>query len=598
MRTVSGMTGKTGTTQCRWRQIAWPRGSRPRKAVSGIARSLGATLLALALIPAGQARAEPQTPMVAAAHPLAAQAGMQMLAQGGSAVDAAIAIQAMLTLVEPQSSGIGGGAFMLHLDAETGKVTAYDGRETAPKAVTESLFLNADGTPLKFFDAVVGGRAVGVPGVVRMLELAHQDHGILTWSGLFEPAIQSATNGFAVTPRLNFLLARDRLLKASGTAGRFFYRDGEPLPVGYQLRNSALARSLADIAWNGAEAMYRGPLAAAIVAAVQGHANNPGVITQGDLANYSARRREPLCTPYRQYQVCGMPPPTSGGVTIAQILGQLYHLPIAAVEPGSARAIHMISEAERRAYADRGLYLADSDFVNVPVDALVRPAYLQRRAATIDLDRSTGPVAAGDPMDHGWNFQSGANLSQPSTTHFVVMDAAGDVVSMTSSVENAFGSRLMVGGFMLNNQLTDFSFRPTDGDGRPVANRVEPGKRPRSSMSPTIVLNADSSLRLAIGSPGGSRIIGYVAKTIVAVLDWGLDVQSAINLPHHVNRNGPIDLESGTAITDHAAKLESMGHETTQRVLNSGLHGIEQVDGMTRGGADPRREGIVLSGNR
>lgn len=597
MRTVSGMTGKTGTTQCRWRQIAWPRGSRPRKARSGIVKTLAAALLALSLIPAGGAQAEPQTPMVAAAHPLAAQAGMQMLAQGGSAVDAAIAIQAMLTLVEPQSSGIGGGAFMLHLDAATGKVTAYDGRETAPRAVTESLFLNADGTPLKFFDAVVGGRAVGVPGVVRMLELAHQDHGILKWSALFEPAIKSATNGFAITPRLHFLLGRDRFLKAADVAGRFFYRDGEPLPVGYTLRNSALARSLADIAWNGATAMYRGPIAEAIVGAVQGHATNPGVITQGDLANYSARRRDPICTPYRQYQVCGMPPPTSGGVTIAQILGQLYHLPIAAAAAGSPRAIHLISEAERRAYADRGLYLADSDFVNVPVDALVRPAYLQRRAATIDPDRSAGPVAAGDPLDHAWNFQSGADLSQPSTTHFVVMDAAGDVVSMTSSVENAFGSRLMVGGFMLNNQLTDFSFRPTDDDGRPVANRVEPGKRPRSSMSPTIVLNADNSLRLAIGSPGGSRIIGYVAKTIVAVLDWGLDVQSAIDLPHHVNRNGSTDLESGTTIAEQANALETMGHEVKVQVLNSGLHGIERVGGKTRGGADPRREGVVLYGN-
>lgn len=584
MRLLSGTPDKTGPTQCRWSAPA-PLGAR-----------LLFTLLMLVSLFATPAQAELRREMVAAAHPLAAEAGMKMLALGGSAVDAAIAIQAMLTLVEPQSSGIGGGAFMLHMDSATGEVTAFDGRETAPKAVTEDLFLDAEGKPLGFFEAVVGGRAVGVPGVLRMLELAHGKHGLLRWADLFTPAIEAATHGFAITPRLHYLLARDTFLQQSEVAGRFYYRDGEPLPVGYQLRNSALARSLADIAWNGAEALYRGPMAAAIVAAVQGHPTNSGVITQGDMARYKAKQRRAICTPYRSYRVCGMPPPTSGGVTVAQILGQLYHLPIADAAPGSARAIHLISEAERRAYADRGLFLADSDFVDVPVDALLRPAYLKRRAATIDPERSNGPVEPGNPLDHTWNFQSGADLSQPSTTHFTVIDRAGDVVSMTSSVENAFGSRLMVGGFLLNNQLTDFSFRPSDGDGRPVANRVEPGKRPRSSMSPTIVLNGDGSLRLAIGSPGGSRIIGYVAKTIVAVLDWGLDVQAAIDLPHHTNRNGDTDLELGTAIADRMGELTAMGHSIRLRTLNSGLHGIEQVDGVLRGGADPRREGVVLSG--
>lgn len=586
MRPVPVKGDKTATTQGRW------------PGTTALARRWLLPLVLLASLWGGTAQAELRREMVSTAHPLAAQAGMKMLALGGSAVDAAIAIQAMLTLVEPQSSGIGGGGFMLHLDSATGKVTAYDGRETAPKAVTEKLFLDAEGEPLGFFEAVVGGRSVGVPGVVRMLELAHGQHGLLPWADLFEPAIDAATNGFPVSPRLHYLLARDVFLKQSEVAGRFYYRDGEPLPVGYQLRNSALARSLADIAWNGAEALHRGPLAAAIVAAVQGHPTNPGVMTQGDLARYTAKQREPVCTPYRGYRVCGMPPPTSGGVTVAQILGQLQHLPIADAAPGSARAIHLVSEAERRAYADRGLYLADSDFVDVPVAAMLRPAYLQRRAATIDAERSTGPVAPGNPLDRTWNFQPGADLSQPATTHFTVIDRAGDVVSMTSSVENAFGSRLMVGGFMLNNQLTDFSFRPSDGDGRPVANRVEPQKRPRSSMSPTIVLNGDGSLRLAIGSPGGSRIIGYVAKTIVAVLDWGLDVQSAIDLPHHVNRNGTTDLELGTAIAEQMAALTAMGHDVRLRTLNSGLHGIEQVDGILRGGADPRREGVVLSGGQ
>ncbi|WP_417515711.1 gamma-glutamyltransferase [Minwuia sp.] len=534
-------------------------------------------------------------PMVAAAHPLAAEAGMKVLRQGGSAVDAAIAVQAVLTLVEPQSSGIGGGAFMLHRRASDGAISAWDGRETAPAAATPALFLKPDGSRMPFFEAVVGGRAVGAPGVLAMLELAHGKHGRLAWRDLFADAIRLSRDGFAVTPRLNFLLHRDRYLKASPTAAPYFYdSDGTAWPVGHVLKNPALAETLGMIAAEGATAMTEGPIAADIVKAVQTHPDNPGLLTMADLAAYRAKERTPVCTPYRNHTICGMPPPTSGGVTVAQIMGQLYHFPMATLAPSSRRAVHLISEAQKRAYADRGLYLADGDFVDVPVKALLEPAYLKARAEGIDPARASGTAEPGVVRKKA-QFAPGADLAQPATTHFAIADADGNVVSMTSSVENAFGSRIFVRGFMLNNQLTDFSFAPADADGDAVANRVAPGKRPRSSMSPTIVLNADGSFRLAIGSPGGSRIIGYVAKTLVGVLDWNLPVQAAIDLPHHVNRNGPIDLEQDTPLAGRQAALETMGHEVRVRVLNSGLHGIERVGGVWRGGADPRREGVVLS---
>lgn len=556
-------------------------------------RWIAAGFLFLLSVSAAQAD---RPPMVAAAHPLAAEAGMNVLRAGGSAVDAAIAVQAVLTLVEPQSSGIGGGAFMLHWRASDGRMDAYDGREMAPAAATPSLFLRSDGSRMKFFEAVVGGRAVGAPGVLPMLELAHGEHGRLPWRGLFDEAIRLSDAGFAVTPRLNFLLNRDTFLKASPTAGRFFYDETSTAwPVGHVLRNPALADTMRAVASQGAKALSEGPIAEAIVAAVRGHRLNPGRLTLDDLRGYEPKRREPVCIWYRSKQVCGMPPPTSGGLTVAQILGQLRHLPVADAGPGSVQAIHLISEAQKRAYADRGLYMADSDFVDVPVRGLLDPDYLKQRAGEIDPGKSTGRAEPGAVRKKA-GFRPGIDLTQPATTHFAIVDAEGNVVSMTSSVENAFGSRIMVGGFMLNNQLTDFSFSPTDADGELVANAVAPGKRPRSSMSPTIVLNADGSFRLAIGSPGGSRIIGYVAKTLVGVLDWGLPVQDAIDLPHHVNRNGPVDLEQGSDLEALSAELEAMGHDVKVRVLNSGLHGIEHVNGVWRGGADPRREGVVLSG--
>ena len=543
------------------------------------------------------ARADAPTPvlaerhMVAAAHPLAAEVGREILRAGGSAVDAAIAVQAVLTLVEPQSSGIGGGAFMLHYAGDSGAVTAYDGRETAPAAVREDLFLNADGSPKGFFEAVVGGSSVGVPGVIRMLALAHQEHGRLPWAALFQPAIALAEEGFAVTPRLHYLISVDRYLATFPETRRYFYLpDGKPLPVGHRLRNPAYAESLRLIATQGADGFYTGLLAEAIVVRVRSAPRNPGLMTLQDLAAYQAKERPALCRPYRQYEVCGMPPPTSGGIAVLQMLGLLERFDLAQAGPKGVAGWHLLAEAGRLAFADRNAYVADSDFVNVPVGRLLARNYLRSRALLIDPDGSLGEAKPGDV---GQRAAVVRQNEPPSTTHFSIVDGAGNAVSMTSSVENAFGSRLMAGGFILNNQLTDFSFRP-EIEGRPVANRVAPGKRPRSSMSPTLVLDEEGTLYLAIGSPGGSRIIGFVAKALVGVLDWGLDVQSAISLPNLTNRNGVTDIEAGTALEPLVSDFEALGHKVRLRGMNSGLHGIRITDQGLEGGADPRREGVAL----
>jgi gamma-glutamyltranspeptidase/glutathione hydrolase len=535
------------------------------------------------------ARAERQ--MVAAANPLAAQAGLDILRAGGSAADAAIAAQLVLNLVEPQSSGIGGGAFLLHYGGETRDLAAYDGRETAPAAATPELFLTPEGAPMKFWDAVVGGRSVGVPGLLRMLELAHGDHGRLPWARLFEPAIQLAERGFAVSPRLAGLIANDKHLKTfPETAAYFFGADGAPHPVGHVLKNPAFARTLRRVAAGGAAAFYNGPIAREIVAAVNGAAGNPGAMTLDDLSGYTAKRRAVLCRPYRAWRVCGMPPPTSGGIAVLQILGILQSFDLAALEPNSAEALHLIAEASRLAFADRNRFLADSDFVPVPVTQLLDRAYLARRAKLISPATTLGKAEPGLPTQKG---AMPAQADPPSTSHLAVVDSTGNAVSMTSSIESAFGSRLMAGGFMLNNELTDFAFRP-EAEGRAIANQVEAGKRPRSSMSPSLVLDKDGRLVLALGSPGGSRIIGYVAKALIAHLDWGLDVQAAIALPHAVNRNGATDLEADTPVATLKPALEALGHEAKVRKLTSGLHGIAVTPNGLEGGADPRREGIAV----
>lgn len=534
--------------------------------------------------------------MVAAAHPDAVAAGLDMLRKGGSAADAAIAVQLVLNLVEPQSSGIGGGAFLLFHDQRTRKTIAYDGRETAPAKTRADHFLNADGTPISFADAVVGGRSVGTPGTVALLAEVHARHGKLPWADLFEPAIQLAKEGFIVGPRLAAMLAGPRAerIKTFTTTRAYFFPNGTPLSAGMRKTNPAFARTLSQIALQGPAAFYDGPIAAAIIAAVQKAPINPGVLSLQDLLNYRVIARTPVCHPYRVFEVCGMGPPSSGGVAVGQILGILSHFDLPGMGPDSVQSWHLLNEASKLAFADRNQYMADSDFVDVPTAGLLEPGYLATRAGFIRTETSIiPPVVPGRPRGvpaklPGADTQTG----RPGTSHISIVDADGNAVSMTTTIEGAFGSQIMVGGFLLNNELTDFSFRPTQ-DGHPVANRLEPGKRPRSSMAPTIVFDKSGELRLVLGSPGGSRIIGYVAKTLVAVLDWNLDIQTAIDMGHLVNRNRFTDIELGTPAARLQAPLEALGNRVKLRDLNSGLHGIEVMDGKLRGGADPRREGVA-----
>ena len=539
---------------------------------------------------------EADTWMVAAANPHAVEAGAAVLRRGGTAADALVAVQAVLGLVEPQSSGLGGGAFLVWYDAETGQLTTLDGRETAPLAVTPRLFQNADGTPKKFFDAVVGGLSVGTPGTPALLQAAHTRWGALNWARLFDDAIALAEDGFAVSPRLAGLVARDaeRLMRFDSTRA-YFLPGGTPITAGVTLRNADYADTLRLIAAHGAEGFYTGEIAADIVDVVQSAPGNPGVLSEVDLAIYQVKERAPVCAQYRGHDVCGMGPPSSGALTVGQILGMLNTHDLAALGPDSPDAWRLIGDASRLAFADRGRYMADSDFVPMPTAGLVAPSYLGERAELLRGDTALSEVAPGTPSwDHARLWADDDSIELPSTSHITIVDAAGNVASMTTTIENAFGARLMVRGFLLNNELTDFSFR-THRDGVPIANRIEPGKRPRSSMAPTIVMK-DGAPVLAIGSPGGSRIIGYVAKSIIAWADWGMDVQQAVSLGHAVNRFGVFDLEEGSAMASLDAPLTEMGFDVNIRGLNSGLHAIEIGDTL-KGGADPRREGIAL-GNR
>ena len=533
--------------------------------------------------------------MVSAANPLAAEAGYDVLKSGGSAIDAMIATQLVLNLVEPQSSGIGGGAFLLHWSANSRALESFDGRETAPAAATPSRFLKSDGTRMGFWDAVVGGRSVGVPGALRMLELAHKRHGRLPWPRLFEPAIRLAETGFDVSPRMHMLVSQDKYLQRYPTARAYFYdAEGVAWPVGHKLVNKQFAETLRAIASGGADAFYTGAIASDIADAISGADTNPGLMTLADLAGYRAKIRPAVCGGYRGYSVCGMGPPSSGGLTVAMMLGLLEQFNLEALGPNSAEAIHLFAEAGRLAYADRDLYMADADFVDVPSSAFLDRRYLKERGELIDRSRSMGKAAPGNPVRRqSLNGSSVGSYEGYSTTHVSIVDADGNAASMTSSIESAFGSRLMIRGFLLNNQLTDFSFLP-EKVGKPVANRVDAGKRPRSSMSPTIVLDQDGDLKMVIGSPGGSRIINYVAKTIIAALDWNLHMQAAIAFPNFINRNGRTELEKATLLEGSTATLEAWGHEVATRVLTSGLHGIMKTGRGLEGGADPRREGVVL----
>ena len=535
--------------------------------------------------------AHAQRHMVAAAHPLAVEAGLQMLDAGGSAVDAMIAVQLVLNLVEPHASGLGGGAYLLHYAAAGRMVRAYDGRETAPAAVTADLFMR-DGKAMTFRDAVAGGRSVGTPGVVRLLEIAHRKHGRLPWARLFQPAIDLAENGFPLSSRLHTLLRRDRAIAGEAAARAYFLNaEGTPKAAGTLLRNPEFAQTLRALATGGADAFYRGDIARAIVGAVRSHPINPGLLSEADLAEYQVREVDALCSPYRVYRVCGMPPSSSGGIAVLQMLGLLSHRDMSAVAPESTQAVHLLAEAGRLAYADRSRWVADDRFVDVPVRGLLDPAYLAARARLIQ-PHSMGKAAAGTPPGARLAYADDAVDEVAGTSHIAIVDGDGNAASMTTTIENFFGSRVMVRGFLLNNQLTDFNFTAQDSD-RPAVNAVAPGKRPRSSMAPTLVFRDNGDLHLVLGSPGGSRIINYVAKTLIATLDWGLDIQAAIALPNTGSRNGPTEIERGTAAEEQAAPLRAMGHDVEITDMTSGLHGIMRVGNGWQGGADPRREGIA-----
>jgi len=535
--------------------------------------------------------------MVAAANPLAVQAGARVLREGGTAADAMVAVQAVLGLVEPQSSGLGGGAFLVWYDAATGEVTTLDGRETAPLSATPRLFQTAEGEPMGFWDAVIGGRSVGTPGTPALMEAAHRRWGSANWAGLFEEAIALADDGFAVSRRLAGQVegGAERLATHPRTA-EYFLPGGTPIAEGTVLLNPAYADTLRAIAAEGASAFYHGEIAEGIVATVRGAEGNPGDLSTLDLALYEVKERPAVCVDYRAHDVCGMGPPSSGALTVGQILGMLDNFVLPASD--DPEAWRLIGDTSRLAFADRGRYMADSDFVPVPVEGLIDPDYLAERAGLIEGDRTDGfgaleEVAPGNPeYDHALLWGDDDAIELPSTSHISIVDAAGNALSMTTTIENGFGSRLMApGGFLLNNELTDFSFR-SHNDGWPVANRVEPGKRPRSSMSPTIVLK-DGAPVLVVGSPGGSRIIGYVAKTIIAHLDWGMDVQAAVSMPHLVNRFGTYDVEEGTEAEALTEGLAALGYEVNTRSLTSGLHAIS-IGETLLGGADPRREGIAI----
>lgn len=534
--------------------------------------------------------------MIAAANPLAVEAGYRILKRGGSAVDAAIAVQLVLGLTEPQSSGLGGGAFMLLHDAKANRLIAYDGRETAPAAATPDRFMK-DGNPISFRDAVIGGKSVGVPGTVRLLETAHRKHGRMKWSELFAPAIALAEQGFIVSPRLHALVAADEYLTHPRAKSYFFGADGKPLPTGALLRNPAYAATLRRIAAGGADAFYRGEIARDIVDTANAHRTNPGDLTLADLANYKVIAREAVCNSYRAYRVCGMPLPSSGGLAVLQMLKMLEPYDLRSMGPASFWSVHFFSEAGRLAYADRSVYAADPAFYTPPA-GLLDKAYLLGRSALIRPDASLGLATPGNPPEKNLPASKVAlgrdtALEFPSTSHISIVDKFGNAVAMSTTIEDGFGSRLMTqGGFLLNNELTDFSFAPTDS-GKPVANRVEAGKRPRSAMAPTIVYDNLGRVAIVAGSPGGSAIINYVAKTLIGIIDWDLDPRAAIALPNFGSRNGPTELESDTSIVALEPKLKALGAQVWVTNQTSGLHVIVRTKDGWIGGADPRREGIV-----
>ena len=495
-------------------------------------------------------------------------------------------------LTEPQSSGLGGGAFLVYWDNKAKKLTTFDARETAPKAATPALFLDENGKPMGFMNAVVGGRSVGVPGIPKLLEDVHKRYGKLPWASLFDKPIALAEQGFTVSSRMAKSIEQNlEPLKRYPQTAAYFLPDGKPLAAGTVLKNPEFARSVRLLAEKGSAPFYQGAQAQNIVRAVTGAVDNPGKISIADLKNYRVIEREPVCAPYREYEVCGMGAPSSGAIALGEILGVLQNQDMKALGTENIHSWRWIGDASRIAFADRDYYVGDPKFVNVPTRALISQAYLKPRAEEIrKAEKALENIQAGQ---FGKAYAQGMAVELPSTSHLVVVDKDGNVVSMTTSIENAFGSGLMVNGYLLNNELTDFAFNPVGADGKTVANSVAGGKRPRSSMAPTIVMK-DGKPYLAVGSPGGSRIIGFVAKTLVAHIDWGMDIQAAISLPNMLNRGSQYEIEEKTAAADKAAALEKLGYKVQIRDLNSGVQGIVIGKDGLLGGADPRREGKVM----
>ena len=532
--------------------------------------------------------------MVATANPEATKAGYEVLKAGGSAIDALVAVQMVLGLVEPQSSGLGGGAFAVYYDATNQKLTTFDGRETAPRDATPELFQDDQGKPLAFYDAVVGGRSVGTPGTVKLMGELHERYGTMPWEDLLAPATKLAQEGFKVSPRLANAIedSQERLSRYPETKGYFFNLDGTPIKAGSLLRNPQYYETLRILSTYGADEFYTGQIAKRIVSTVNGALDNPGVLSEEDFLSYRVKERSPVCLPYKEYDICGMGPPSSGALTVGQILGITQHFDLAKLGPDSPEAWQIIGDASRLAFADRGRYIADTDFVPMP-QGLLDESYLAERAKLITKGNALQKAEAGEPeWRHPIKQADDMAIELPSTSHISIVDKGGNAVSVTTTIENGFGSNMMSNGFLLNNELTDFSFKSYQ-DGFPIANRVEPGKRPRSSMSPTIVMK-DNKPYLVVGSPGGSRIIGYVAKTLIAHLEWGMDIQQAIDYPNMLNRFGTFDLEKGTKAETYEKSLSDMGFKVSVQDLNSGVQGIViEPDGLV-GGADPRREGLVL----
>ena len=532
--------------------------------------------------------------MISAANPLAVETGYKILKSGGSAVDAMIATQTVLGLTEPQSSGLGGGAFLVYYDAKKGKLTTFDGRETAPLAATPELFQHKNGTPLTFFDAVVGGLSVATPSTVKLMGDMHARYGKKPWAELLAPAKALAEGGFAVSPRLASLIELDqaRLKTYPDTRKYFFDYKGKPLTEGTIIKNPAYANTLKILQKQGADAFYQGNIAEEMATKVQHAAVNPGLLTKEDFQSYRTKERPVVCSPYREYDICGMGPPSSGALTVSQILGIIESAGIENFPKESPQAWQIIGDATRLAFADRNRYIADTDYVPLP-QGLLDKDYLAKRAKLIKEGSALGKASPGQPRwDKPIAQADDQSLELPSTTHIAIVDREGNMISMTSSIENGFGARMMSHGFLLNNQLTDFSFVAVE-NGMPIANRVEPGKRPRSSMSPIIVMKNNRPY-MVIGSPGGARIIGYVANTLIRHIEWGVPVQTAINSPNVQNRSGVYELEAGTNAENLQAPLEKMGYTVNIRDMNSGLQAILIKDGQLIGASDPRREGTAM----